>query len=240
MGDRNWSSDSVLFLFNGTDGSTSTPDSGPNNLTAAGINNASLSTTNPKYGTACLNFPNAGLGQLLAANAGNAVFNRTGDLTDDYWAKWTDASTKHPITTVNDADSYDGWYAVAAGLSGEIRLFRHGPNNTITSASSGFNTGVWRHVALTRAGSTVRLYVDGVHQGSATDSTVYGDSAAKGIPAIGVWYGDGSHWLGQLDCFRITKGLARWTGTSSFTPPQSESAYLPGDDTCMFLSFTPH
>jgi hypothetical protein len=79
------------------------------------------------------------------------------------------------------------------------------------------SVNTWYHVAITRQGNTFRTYLNGV-QGSTWTS-----SAALYTPTKPLGIGsnpDGSYSLnGWLDELRITKGVARYTGAASFTPP---------------------
>jgi hypothetical protein len=67
---------------------------------------------------------------------------------------------------------------------------------------------------LTRSGTTVTLYVDGVSQGTYT----YSASITQQALYVGTGAGLGS-FNGYIDDLRITKGFARYT--ANFTPPDS-------------------
>jgi hypothetical protein len=72
----------------------------------------------------------------------------------------------------------------------------------------------WHHVAATRSGNTVRVFLDGTEDASATFSN---GTAASSALVIGA-FADGTEALnGWMDEIRITKGLARYT--ANFTPP---------------------
>lgn len=91
------------------------------------------------------------------------------------------------------------------------------------------SVNTWYHFAITRSGTTVRAFLDGVQWGSDTSS--YNDTSNA------FYYGrrgDGissSYLFGWLDECRITKGVARYT--SNFTPPAAAfttaEAYIPLD-----------
>jgi len=90
-------------------------------------------------------------------------------------------------------------------------------------SSTAISDGEWHHVAVVRSGSTVDLYVDGVEEASATNSTSHDIARLHiGERFVGVGFSDTGHYYydGHIDEFRITKGVARWT--SNFTPPTSE------------------
>jgi len=90
-------------------------------------------------------------------------------------------------------------------------------------SSSGITNGTWYHLAVTREGNAHKLFVNGTQEGSTwTDSLSY----AQGRPVIGGYYsslntlGTSSLFNGQIQDFRITKGLARYT--ANFTAPTAE------------------
>ena len=104
-----------------------------------------------------------------------------------------------------------------------LNIYYYGTNgnysgNTCTAAQLGIVQNQWQHVAHTYDGTTWRLYVDGVHGFHwvlpVQPASVSGTFAALGSFAEPAYYN-----AAYYDDVRITKGLARYTGTSSFTPP---------------------
>tara|TARA_S200002703_G_scaffold27570_2_gene23581 strand:- start:143 stop:2704 length:2562 start_codon:yes stop_codon:yes gene_type:complete len=107
--------------------------------------------------------------------------------------------------------------------SNVLNIYYYGTNgsysgNTCTAAQLGIVQNQWQHVAHTYDGTTWRLYVDGVHGFHWVlpnqPASVSGTYAALGSFAEAAYY-----TAAYYDDVRITKGLARYTGTSSFTPP---------------------
>ena len=107
--------------------------------------------------------------------------------------------------------------------SNVLNIYYYGTNgsyngNTCTAAQLGIVQNQWQHVAHTYDGTTWRLYVDGVHGFNWAlpnqPASVSGTYAALGSFAEAAYY-----TAAYYDDVRITKGLARYTGTSSFTPP---------------------
>jgi hypothetical protein len=85
-------------------------------------------------------------------------------------------------------------------------------------SAAAVSQGVWHHVALVRYGNTLTTYVDGV-AGTPADCTgiSFGDSGFT-VQLGGVNNAPYDAPLnGYIDEFRVTKGVARYTG--SFTPP---------------------
>ena len=91
------------------------------------------------------------------------------------------------------------------------------------SANSGLgsvSTGTYYHVALTSDGTTLRWYVDG------NQIEDYPVASATGIPAggfpylaVGGYFSLGYPMDGRIQDFRVTDGVARYTGSGTQTIP---------------------
>jgi hypothetical protein len=87
-------------------------------------------------------------------------------------------------------------------------------------SASGLVVSQWQHLAVSKDGSTFRLFINGVLVNSATSAQSISASTTNfligtypdiaGLPA-------GNNYNGFLDDFRITLGVARYT--ANFTPP---------------------
>ena len=91
-----------------------------------------------------------------------------------------------------------------------------GQNNIANIAATNWSptANTWYHIAVTRSGTTVRQFVDGVQLGSNVTSSA---SFANGPIQIGS--GGAGALNGYIDDLRITRGYARYT--ANFTPPTS-------------------
>jgi len=91
-------------------------------------------------------------------------------------------------------------------------------NQTFTSAANKFVINQWQHIAMTRQGTSVKLFYNGTLFDSGTNS--YNLNQTKYV--LYAAYTDGSYlsFAGHIQDFRITKGLARYT--ANFTPPTAE------------------
>jgi len=76
----------------------------------------------------------------------------------------------------------------------------------------------WHHIAVARASGTLRLFVNGNLDAAVNDSQNCTSTAALNVGSLGTL--NVSQMNGYLDEVRITKALARYTG--SFTPPTQE------------------
>lgn len=98
-------------------------------------------------------------------------------------------------------------YSSSAGASWDVS--GGGTIGTVTA-------GVWHHVAITRQGSTMRLFFDGSLTTSFTFAATFSGTYDR------FWIGDSagnSNFNGYIDELRFTKGYARYT--AAFTPPTS-------------------
>ena len=156
-----------------------------------------------------------GTGSLLGNNNGylsvadHADFGfGTGDFTVDYWIKGTGwiASISNTTNQVS-SDCVLAFYTAS-----DIMYVYAGGWAALTGA---IDNSEWQHVAVVRASGTMKLYV----QGSEIASVSYTTNMVSKPLSIGTLYTYTNEFTGNIDEFRISKGLARWT--SGFTPPTS-------------------
>ena len=113
-------------------------------------------------------------------------------------------------------------FAVVSQVDGAIRTDING--QTFTSSSSILNLGAWRHWAVTRSGTSVNLWYNGV---SVASGTVSGTVTMAGACFIGCYgLGGNSNVSGNMSNFRLVVGTAVYTG--SFTPPTSPLTAISG------------
>lgn len=90
----------------------------------------------------------------------------------------------------------------------------------VSTSNIASDTNVWTHVAVSRNGSTLRLFVNGVQEASSTVSG-YLDGAndrAEIITLGSNTYGANDNcFKGYIDEVRLTKGVGRYT--SNFVVP---------------------
>jgi hypothetical protein len=199
----------VLLHFDGTNGSTTFTDSSPNNFTITAAGNAQLSTTGPKFGTACGLFD--GAGDYIDIPASSEL-SFPGQFCVDGWL-YSEAIT-----------GFRTFYEIGLYTDG-ILLRLTTPYNDFVFVN-GVDMGnitpfvtlyTWTHLAVTRDGSNmVRVFVDGTQRLSATISGTVNSTAAAGRIAE-ARHNSGQTFQGRIDEFRVVKGDAVWT--ADFTPP---------------------
>lgn len=218
--DPDFASVSLLLHMDGTNGSTTFTDSSANSLTVTVTGNAQVSTAQSKFGGASGLFD--GNGDWLGV-ANNAAFQfGTGDFTVEAWIYASALTANFPSIIANGNATFTGSGSTGACfimVSGSPRKVNFGTNTTnpIASSTTTIATSQWYHIAVTRSGSTVRLFVDGNLEATATNSQNINLSNNGLQIGRNGWDGTAGHWNGYIDDLRITKGVARYT--TSFTAP---------------------
>lgn len=199
----------LLLHFDGADGSGTFVDSSPRGHTVYKSGNPLITTAKSVFGGSCVKFD--GVDDYLYLDGHNDFAFGTGDFTIDFWiwrgpnarifADWRSGEGAFPCLATTTAAGIQYFVSSAA---------------RITSGGSTFLDTKFYHVAVTRQGTSTRLFLDGVQVGSTwTDTSNYGVGTNR--PAIGAGPYVNSYDDGWIDEFRISKGIARWT--SNFTPP---------------------
>jgi hypothetical protein len=209
--------DNVVLLLHcdGTNGSTTFTDSSLSAHTVTPSGNASLTTAEKKFGTASGYFD--GTGDYLTLDGSSDFAFGTGDFTIETWFRTTDVTASQSIIDFNALGGVNGAYPYLKYDTYQDHFVYNlnGAEQCIGTTTVQNNT--WYHVAVCRAGSSTRLYINGTQEGSTyTDSTSL--LVGSGAPIIGMLsYNSGSLMHGYLDDIRVTKGIARYT--TNFIPP---------------------
>lgn len=204
-GDANFSS--VRLLLHGE--SMVDSSSAARTLTASG---ASISTAQKKFGSSSISI---GSGQYVSV-PGATAFNMSGDFTLE-WFHYLNSATAQGWIIGGDANA-NGYFMLGINLTASQQLWIGQANVgwPVQFGSVPLAANTWQHVAISRSGSSNRLYIDGTLVGSAiTDSTSWTTNPNA------IWIGSqsgGVSMAGYLDEFRWTVGVARYTGSSITVP----------------------
>jgi hypothetical protein len=207
---------SLLLHGDGTNGSTTITDSSLTPKTVTAVGNAQISTAQSKFGGASIAFD--GTGDYLEAPHSNDYNFGSGDFTIEFWLWTGQTSAGTPVGHRSGGGANNtNWLLQTNLVANKISLFlSDGTNyqvNGLVSTSS-INNSQWRHIAASRSGSTIRLFIDGVVENTAT----WAGSISSTSRVLQVGYDAAVSFLnGYIDDLRITKGVARYT--SNFTPP---------------------
>lgn len=102
----------------------------------------------------------------------------------------------------------------AATPSGALYFSGGGSADTAHTSAGSFPTGQWNHFAVTRSGTTLRIFINGV------SSLVFGGTSAtnfSGSFQVNILNTPANYDNARLQDYRIYQGVAKYT--SNFTPP---------------------
>jgi len=214
---------SLLLHGDGAEGSTIFVDSASSPKTPAVSGGAQISTTQSQYGGGSMKFD--GSSSQLAFAHDTTLDLSSGDFTIEA-SVYINSLAFHNVILQKDQSfgttftSYTLMVSAAGKLEGHVGTGNSaGYSQWISSAPGLITTGQFYHVAFTRQGAVLRLFVNGALVQTATQT---GTPLDGGKPlVIGTYPGGGGTadgWFnGYIDDLRITKGLARYT--ANFTPP---------------------
>ena len=217
-GDDQFGKVTAMFNFDGSDGDTtgSGLDASNKNLTVSYSSGDELSATQKKFGSTSLYVAdNVTLSSSDGFNMG------TGDFTIEAWYYFTSFS--------NSFGHYDQWAGSSTGAGnvqmwnstsaqGKIKWYYNGSSNFTSSTT--MSTGQWYHVAYVRESGTLKMYFNGtVDSNTQSYSSQFGKT---GTVYLGDQHaGGGGAPQYYIDDLRVTKGLARYSGTSLTVPTEA-------------------
>ena len=211
-GDPYWDNVAVLLHFDEGDGATTPTDSSSNSY-SIGSAVAVGSIADQKFGVGSWFFN----GNNSYVDLGNQIFAfGVEDFTLEYWINNTGQNTFLHVMASSIFNGGGGFYSMIDQTAGTLSFNGSTGSNLggLTSSTVIYNTG-WHHVAITRQGSTFRLFVDGVLEDT-------NESPAADIQAPQSYLGcaiNGSNtgpdlatteFIGYLDELRVTKGVCRY------------------------------
>lgn len=203
--DPYFSNVTVLMHMDGTEGSTAFTDV-KGHAFSVRDSGSKLTTTQKKFGTASLN------GSISTTQVSDLSFG-TGDFTIECWAYLSSYTNFSGVFGVSTSSSLGSFYARGSTANPQVYFYcSAGQVRHQTTLA----TGTWYHLAVVRESGTVWVYVNGV---KSTASLALGDFPVS-VFTIGNSVGTGGlsePMAGNIDEFRVTKGVARYT--VNFTPP---------------------
>lgn len=188
-------------------------DASQNNFTITPFGDATTSTSVVKYRSTSAQFD--GSGDYLELPLDSDFDFGSGDFTIEFWV--------YPSTNASWQTYLARWggggqsFFIGSGSSFGLQLYLNG---SLVINPPNITPSQWSHIAVSRSGSNVRMFVNGI-QGGVTHSI--GNTAIASTTEklrIGADGGVNPTFTGYIDEVRITKGIARYT--SNFTPPTAE------------------
>ena len=154
-----------------------------------------------------------GTGDYLTAPSNSAFAFGTGDFSIEAWVYPQGTQNYNTIAATNSSGSYQTgrwWFEYS-----QTRGFAFVTGSVSYVQACTVNLNVWTHIAVTRSGTSLRFFLNGVQQGStqtASDDLNTTTTCAVGALANGV-----QPFTGYISNARIVKGSAVYT--ANFTVP---------------------
>lgn len=210
------------WIGSGNDGFVTTwydqSGNGLNVTQSTAANQPKVSLNTGKFGTSSVLFD--GSNDFLAAGGQSNFAFGTGNFTIELWIRMTTVSAVNVMLDfrVNgDAPNPGASRIDMALVNGNLVWYVL--NGIRIQGATAVTTGSWFHVAACRSGTSTRMFLNGVQQGTTwTDTTNYTVGASRPVFGRNGESLAGSEWFaGYMDEVRITKGRADYT--ANFTPP---------------------
>lgn len=217
--DPYWNNVTALLHFDGADASTTFFDERGHTFTAFG--NAQIDTTQSVSGGASGLFD--GSGDYLSTPDSPDFNLSAGDWTIEAWIRINALSSGTMLIVDKDGQafvSYAQWMlsVTAAGkLQGSIGSGNGTSSQQTVTGATTISIGAWHHVAFTLSGTTLRLFLDGVLDVSATKTATMIAHTKALLVGWQLNQQVDNYFNGHIDELRITKGVARYT--ANFTVP---------------------
>lgn len=207
--DAFFSNVSLLLHMDGPDATTSFIDASLLPKTATVFGNAQIDGLS-RFGNG--SYLGDGTGDYLSFADSTAFGFGSSQYTIEMWVRIPALlTTTHYLVDIRKS----GGVGVGVALDSLERVIVVDNAGTILQGATGLAINAWHHIAVTRDVSNVlRIFINGVVDASVTDSRTMDSTcpAYVGATLIGT-----ASLSGRIDELRITKGVARYTGT--FTPP---------------------
>ena len=237
VGDAHFPKVEALLPFDGTNGATSTTDLSDRGNTVTFGGDAEISTAQSKFGGSSLSLDGNG-DYVDLPQATNQLVSE--DFTIEFWFRINSGAGSETVGLFGSyytTPSGKGMLMVTSATYNQVYfqwMYGSGTGtgwaylNQTQGTRTALSNNTWYHVAVTRSGSTWRLFLNGTQEDSVTQSDQLTDSGSTtrlGNYGPSATASDGLN--GYIEDFRITRGVARYT--SNFTAPTSAHPTSTGD-----------
>lgn len=211
--DPYWSNVISLLHFDGADGSTTFTDQKGKIWTAG--DNSKISTAQSKFGGASGLFD--GSGDYINTPDSVDWFLEAADFTIEMWFRPSAIGARQFLCGQADVGATNVRNLLEITAAGKFRYLTQNASTAVSIVgTTTLSAGTWYHLAVTKSGTTWRIFVNGNLEGSTVDAFVGNDfSGSFTLGRCGGYFGLWTN--GYIDEFRATKGIARYV--AGFTPP---------------------
>ena len=210
----------LLIHSDTSNGSTTFVDSSPSGHTITATN-ANHTSSLAKFGDTSMHFD--GDGDYLGVATSSDFQLGTGSFTLEAWVYLTVVDNHYNIFDTYSPGGTNGFLAEIWN-NNTIAFYSEGGVDWQTPGGTELAVNTWYHLAWVRDGNNLRMFVNGVQQGS-TVTLSASDNYTEGVLRIGGRPVD-YHLSGYLDEIRISN-VARWT--DSFVPPNKPYSVVDDD-----------
>jgi len=203
--------------FNDALGSTMTPST---------TSPPTLDSSKLKFGVASAYFNGNTSCNLVILGSPYSKFDFPGDFTVDFW--WMPQTSNSGGSVVHcwpgesggpnpyNLDYHDGF---GFWTDSTINMWGDGYSTWVFVGQTNLAVGTWYHIAVTRSGWQMKLFINGVSD--ATPNYPFYGRGSTALMTLGSADGYSNGWMAE---FRIINGWAAWT--SNFTPPTAPYSYI--------------
>ena len=204
---------SLLLTTDGsTGGITTFTDSSSNSHTVTANGNAAQTTFSPYRAGGYSAYFNGTTDYLQVPDS--STLDLPADFTIEFWMyREGDTSGTYQAILGGNGSTSNGWNFYVTNSNNILSFF----HTSFLINGPAIEDHRWYHVALTRSGTTLTMYVDGTSVGTATTSTSFDQSTANAGTRIGYDNGANGYFHGYLTDIRVVQGTAVYT--AAFTPP---------------------
>jgi hypothetical protein len=212
--DPYFSSVKLLLHFDGGETSTYFQDLSSSPLLGTVSAGPTITAANPRFGIGCGNFANAGY--ISYNDPQRFAPNVNEDFTIECWFKTTSAASLRNIASVYEQTltklgwmirMRDGGGSNGAGTKIAFNSSVYGGSETYVSSTTSINDGNWHFLQIVRESGVLKLRLDGTEEATTSFSNAYTAVTDLRIGYQGA--NQGNNWVGQIDDFRFTRGVAR-------------------------------
>jgi len=188
----------------------------------APIGNTRISDEQIKFGIGSIKFD--GTGDYLKIPDSPLFLMGDGDFTFECFLYFTSAIGNSNGTyrmLLSDATTNSNYLTIrgdGTDTNGVLQYNFSGSSANM-SLGNGLTSNSWHHLAFSREGTTLRLYLNGTLTETDTSvSTNFNLNSDRGGVYVGAFNGPAHYLDGYMDEARLTKGVARYTGSSLIVP----------------------
>lgn len=157
-----------------------------------------------------------GSGDYLTLPAGTGLALGTGDFTIEAWVYPTARVTNSAYILSQSSYGVGTDFAFWINSAGILQFYMLTGGANVVSSTGAVSLSAWSHVAISRSGTSFRLFINGVIDGTLTGSQNITNSFVPATIGNSVNNAGSVYFQGSISNLRVVKGQALYT--TNFTP----------------------